>query len=137
VANKNPSPKDRWPKGKSANPGGVPKDPARDPRPMRSIVAELRNQLDSRTLGGKELPRGMTVLDALVQAFLTYALKGNAVLLKEIIDRIDGRLPLPLPEDPAAIAAAKRGAYTVLMPSVAEGKDDAEGKRDADAGPGA
>jgi hypothetical protein len=118
MANPNPAPHRRWKRGESGNPKGG------GPGKLKSIVEEIRRKLDARTLEGKKLPRNMTVLDALVEAILKYALKGNAVLLKEIIDRVDGRLPLP-PPAPADDAGEPRDCVIVVPSFVpADGADD-------------
>jgi hypothetical protein len=117
--NPDPNKATRFRPGVSGNPAGSHKGK------FRSIVEAIRKQLDARTLEGKKLPRNMTVLDALVEAILKYALKGNAVLLKEIIDRVDGRLPQP-PPAPAGDAGGPRDDCVIVVPSFvpADGTDD-------------
>jgi hypothetical protein len=129
MANKNPSPSTRWKPGKSANPGGVPKDPDRDPDRDRTVAVALDELLHSRRIGKVEVPGGRLVLDLVCEKLLTEALKGNIRAMELLFDRAYGKVPTPIGEDPAAVAAASRRGYTVLMPT-------AEGANDAEADPG-
>jgi hypothetical protein len=53
---------------------------------------------------------------------LKYALKGNAILIREILDRTEGRVPLPAP----AAAAGEPRDCVIVVPSYvpADGADD-------------
>jgi hypothetical protein len=120
MANRDPSRKTRWRKGQSGNPSGK----AADPEHERTVAETLRRLLHSRTLGATTLADGKPVIDALCEAMLKYALKGNAILIREILDRTEGRVPLPAPA-PAADAGEPRDCVIVVPSFVpADGIDD-------------
>jgi hypothetical protein len=118
MANRDPSRKTRWRKGQSGNPSGKSSDPEHE----RTVAETLRRLLHSRTLGATTLPDGKLVIDALCEAMLKYALKGNAILIREILDRTEGRVPLPAP----AAGAGEPRDCVIVVPSFvpADGADD-------------
>jgi hypothetical protein len=119
MANPDPSRRTRWRKGQSGNPSGK----AADPEHERTVAETLKRLLHSRTLGTTTLPDGKLVIDALCEAMLKYALKGNAILIREILDRTEGRVPLPAP---AAAAGEPRDDCVIVVPSARtdDGADD-------------
>ncbi len=74
-----------WGKGVSGNPRGRP-------RKDLCITSLLKEELDKIPLGEKH---NRTWRQLLVLAWLTGAMK-NAVLLKELLDRVDGKVAQPL-----------------------------------------
>lgn len=84
-----------WTKGESGNSRGRPKG--------RSLTGILREILDGQELGGAAIPGDRTVADVFVEAVLGHAMRGgNAALIKEVFDRIDGKVPkasLAQPDD--------------------------------------
>jgi hypothetical protein len=69
-----------WPPGKSGNPGGRPK----------GFTRLLRELMSKTELCGEILPGGRTVEQALVEAAALHAIKGNASILNQIIERLEG-----------------------------------------------
>lgn len=72
----------RWKPGQSGNPGGAPKGQV-------SLVRLLREALK------KEDPDdpAQTVADKLIEAGIAYARAGDPTFWKEILNRIDGKVP--------------------------------------------
>ena len=87
MANPNPSPDTRFKPGAEwrGNAAGRPKD--------RSLVEILREILDEAELDGAAIRNGDRVADLLVRAMIGHALRGNAAMMREILDRIDGKVP--------------------------------------------
>ena len=77
------TPENVWKKGQSGNPKGK----------MPSITRVIREYLKKKTVNGKPLPDGKTIEDALGEMFVREALKGKFAFAKELIDRIDGKVP--------------------------------------------
>ena len=73
----------QWKPGQSGNPGGKPKG--------ESITAKLRKVLDQ-----PYTPDGKTVADHIVDTIVNEILKGkngfNTPLLKELLDRVEGKV---------------------------------------------
>jgi hypothetical protein len=74
----------RFQPGQSGNPGGRPKG--------RSLTDRLRAAVEQAELSGRTLPR--PIADLLIDAMLTRALKGDSAMIREVLDRIDGKVPL-------------------------------------------
>lgn len=97
MSNPNPNPITRFKPGEEwqGNRGGRPKG--------RSLTAILREALDATEIGGKPIENGDRVADVLVNALIGHAVAGNASLMKEILNRVDGPvLPVEV-EDEANI----------------------------------
>lgn len=75
----------RFQPGQSGNPGGRAKG--------RTLTSILREVLESNTLGGKPIPQGRTVADMLGDVIIKEALKGKFTFAKEVLDRMDGKVP--------------------------------------------
>ena len=71
-------------KGQSGHPGRTPKDV--------SLTSLLKEQIDTVPAGEKQ---GRTWRQLLVLAWLTGAMK-NPVLLKEVLDRLEGKVTQPI-----------------------------------------
>jgi hypothetical protein len=56
----------------------------------RPLTETLLRCLEGNTLGGKLLPRGLIVAEALVESMIIHALRGNFRFMKEILDRVEG-----------------------------------------------
>jgi hypothetical protein len=65
--------------GQSGNPGGRPKD--------RSLTTRLRRALD------KESPAGAPFADCMVQVLVDLALGGDRRAIKDIFERVEGKVP--------------------------------------------
>ena len=74
-----------WQKGHSGNPNGKPKNDV-------SLTTLLKAQLIRPCPGDKQ---GRTWREVLVLAWLTGAMK-NPMLLKELVERVDGRVMQPV-----------------------------------------
>lgn len=73
----------QWLPGQSGNPGGRPKG--------RTLMAVLRELLDQGELSGHACGEGKLVIDLVGEAYLWECIRrGNATLLKELLDRLDG-----------------------------------------------
>ena len=83
-----------WSAGTSGNPNGRPKGSV-------SLTTLIRRALDGSKLGAESTPDGRTVAEWLVDNMISHAMKGNAACLKEIMDRIEGKIPDPEPPAPA------------------------------------
>jgi hypothetical protein len=70
----------QWKPGQSGNPGGRPK----------GFTRLLRDLMSKKELCGEPVPGGRTVEQALVEAAVLHAIKGNASILNQIIDRLEG-----------------------------------------------
>lgn len=90
-----------WKPGQSGNPKGRPKG--------RRLTDILREALDSQEIGGVPIEGGERVADVFVRAVLGHAVQsGNASIIKEIFDRIDGRVPKAAPAQPDDAPAKPR-----------------------------
>jgi hypothetical protein len=78
----------RWKPGQSGNPAGRPKA-----KPLTDAAVRL---LRRKTLGGKPVPGGKTVLEALVLVWIREALKGDMNALRQLLERVEGRVPTPI-----------------------------------------
>jgi hypothetical protein len=85
VANPNPDQKGLrlWKPGESGNPSGRPKS--------RSLTAILREVLDGTELCGQPVPGNRTVAQALIESLVANAIKGDSVIAREILLRIEGK----------------------------------------------
>ncbi|HYE21210.1 MAG TPA: DUF5681 domain-containing protein [Tepidisphaeraceae bacterium] len=70
-----------FPKGKSGNPGGRPKG--------ESLTATLRRVLEEVDPKHPDATMG----ERLVRMVVKHAKRGNAAIIKEIIERVDGKIP--------------------------------------------
>lgn len=70
----------QWKPGQSGNPSGRPKGAV-------SLTAKLRQALEV------EIKPGLTTADLLVKVAIKAASKGDYKFWKEILDRIDGKVP--------------------------------------------
>jgi hypothetical protein len=87
----------RFKPGASGNPGGRPKN--------QSLTAILREKLAGTSLGGHECLDGKTVAEAVVEAVLAHIVNtGNAALFREVMQRIDGKIPDPEPQREITLA---------------------------------
>ena len=77
-----------WKKGQSGNPKGRPKKGKR----LTDIIEKYLPMVPEID----ENPDGKTYQDLIAEALLIGAVKGNAVLIKEVLDRVDGKVPLPV-----------------------------------------
>lgn len=100
--------------GVSGNPGGRPKG--------RSITARLREALESNQLAGKPLRDGKIVLDLVVEAILAEAAAGNTRMVKELLDRIEGKVGAAAPEIDAFANLDVRELTDAELLAVASGK---------------
>lgn len=85
-----------WVAGRSANPGGRPKKQSLNDAILRELNAASVSKENGLALfnADAEQQRSPTV-DEMARAFLTMALRGDAVAvvtLKELLDRLDGRV---------------------------------------------
>jgi hypothetical protein len=114
MANPNPSPATRFKPGAEwrGNAAGRPKD--------RPLVEVLRDALDATELDGEAMPDGDRVADVLIRALIGHALRGNVAMMREILDRIDGKVPATKPEaGPVRVEVVHRR----LDPDVAPRRD--------------
>lgn len=83
--NGNPANLRPWRPGQSGNPRGRPRG--------RTLTAILRDVLDSEEIDGKATPDGKDVARVFVEAVVGHAMRtGNPALVREILDRIDGKV---------------------------------------------
>jgi hypothetical protein len=82
-----------WSAGTSGNPNGRPKGSV-------SLTTLIRRALDGSKLGAESTPDGRTVAEWLVDNMISHAMKGNAACMKEIMDRVEGKIPDPEPPAP-------------------------------------
>jgi Family of unknown function (DUF5681) len=71
------------------------------PKGSVSLTTLIRRALDGSKLGVESTPDGRTVAEWLVDNMISQAMKGNAACMKEIMDRIEGKMPAPEPPAPA------------------------------------
>jgi hypothetical protein len=89
----------------TGNAGGRPKG-------FRRLLREL---MTKRELCGQEVPRGMTVEEALAEAVVMHAIKGNATALTQVLDRYDG---------PASASALEAAIGRVVFEIVPNHRDE-------------
>jgi len=58
-----------------------------------SLTTKIRNILERRELNGKPIPNNRDVGDLVAEAIVKAAAGGNFPFAKEILDRIDGKVP--------------------------------------------
>jgi hypothetical protein len=104
----------------NGNPNGRPKGSA----PMTTLI---RRALDGNKLGAESTPDGRTVAEWLVDNMISHAMKGNAACMKEIMDRVEGKIPDPSPPEPLV-------TMETLAKNIREKKLDKKRKKN-DAGP--
>lgn len=73
----------RWKPGQSGNPKG---------RPKGRLTGRLSRLLRQYELDGASIPQGQRVADALVIEWIKKALDGSYYHLKEILERIEGKV---------------------------------------------
>jgi hypothetical protein len=73
----------QWKKGQSGNPGGRPK----------KLTCKLEQLLDKKIPGDKT---GKTYAEALIEQMLHRAMKKSDFLIREIFDRVEGKVPRAL-----------------------------------------
>lgn len=73
-------------------PPGVSGNPKGRPKGSRTIITIVREMLELRTIRGKPLPNGMTVAESLADVMLVHALKGDFRYVKELLDRVEGKV---------------------------------------------
>jgi hypothetical protein len=110
----------RFKPGQSGNPGGRPKG--------RSLTAILRDVLDGDELKGDKDADGKTIGHRLVEAMLTHAIDGDPSLIREILNRTEGRVPAK---------AEAMISTTVRIEYVNDWRGSASDDPPADAAPGA
>ncbi len=71
--------------GQSGNPKGRKKG--------KTLTTILREALDKTDIGGKPIPNGWTAAEYFVQIMISLACKGDPLMIKEIFNRIDGKVP--------------------------------------------
>lgn len=80
MANPNPSAKTRFQPGNKANPGGRPKG--------KSLTSQLRD-----ALAAVDPATGKPAAAALVDVLVRLALEGDRQAIKDVFERVDGRVP--------------------------------------------
>ena len=80
----------QWKPGQSGNPGGRPKGKV-------SLTRLLEQALEETRCGDRDNPGGRTSAQCIVEAMIIHAVKGNPAYMKEIFDRIEGKVKEPEP----------------------------------------
>jgi len=75
----------RWQKGQSGNPDGYS---------LTALVKQLLKEVPEIRIGNK--PNTRTWRELIVQAWLVGSYQGNATLFKELLERIEGKVALPI-----------------------------------------
>jgi Family of unknown function (DUF5681) len=65
-----------------------------------SLTTLLKNALEETRCADVDNPGGRTSAQCLVEAVIIHAVKGNAAFMREIFDRVDGKIPDPAPPEP-------------------------------------
>jgi hypothetical protein len=81
-----------WPKGVSGHSGGRP----RKQQISEEYALRAGMELPESLRLGLKLPKGATYAAALVLGQFRAGIKGNTPAAKEIADRVEGRVPLPM-----------------------------------------
>jgi hypothetical protein len=71
------------------------------PKGSVSLTTLLKKALEEKRCADVDNPGGRTSAQCLVEAMIIQAVKGNAAFMREIFDRVDGRIPDPEPPAPA------------------------------------
>lgn len=79
-----------WKPGESGNPKGRVTG-------SKNLTTLLREAAEKRRLMGQDLP-DMTAGEALAESMFYHAIKGNPAFAREILDRLEGRVPAAGPE---------------------------------------
>ena len=91
----------KWKKGQSGNPKGRPKDS----KIMADQLEKLLGKQCPIIIGKGTKSLNMTWLETLVFATAQLATKGNATALKEVWNRIDGKVPIVVQSNEGTDAA--------------------------------
>jgi hypothetical protein len=75
----------RWKPGQSGNPAGRPKS-------ARIISDRITELLEATEIAGKKLPKGQKAADLVARKILELALRGNVAIIRELLDRMEGRV---------------------------------------------
>jgi len=110
----------RWKKGQTGNPKGRPRGPTLT-TVLKQMLENTYTYKDPETGEIKRDAAGRTNREIIVGATIALATKGHAQALKEVWNRIDGRVPLALENpdgsgifDPMGDVKAKKVATAVL-----------------------
>lgn len=79
-----------WKPGQSGNPAGRPK---KDLCLISLVKEEFEKEAMGKDADGNLMPLGMTKAQAFARALVNQAIKGHNVAIKELLDRIDGKIP--------------------------------------------
>ena len=112
----------RFQPGRSGNPGGR--------RKSASLTAILREIFDA------ELPDGRTVAERFVEAMIARAMAGDSALIREIFNRVDGKVP-DAPKAPAGEVHVRisRVAAKAAMKAASDAVDGPDDEDLGEAGP--
>lgn len=80
----------RWKKGESGNPKGRPRKEVS----LTSLLKKYLDDVPDIQVGGKTNTKSW--MELIVQAWLVGAYKGNAQLMRELLDRVEGKVPQPI-----------------------------------------
>ena len=72
-------------KGEIRNPNGRPKKEL-------CLISLVKEEFETKMLDKNGIPTGMTKAQAFAKALINQACKGNATAIKELLDRIDGKV---------------------------------------------
>jgi hypothetical protein len=77
------------------------------PKGSLSLTTLIKQALQSNRLGQLETPDGRTIAEHFAEHVIGQAMKGNAAFMKEVMDRVDGKIPDAEPNrvDPREIVA--------------------------------
>ena len=80
------------------------------PKGSVSLTTLLKRALEQTKCADVDNPGGRTSGECVVEAMIIHAVKGNAAFMREIFDRVDGKIPDPSPPEPPVTmeAVAKR-----------------------------
>ena len=82
----------QWKPGQSGNPAGRPKSPSLRERLVTVLERQAKDvPYAAKLLEDLSLDDGATVGDVVASALCVAAISGNAALMKDIFDRIDGK----------------------------------------------
>jgi len=73
-------------KGQSGNPKGRPKKEL-------CITSLVKEEFEGQALDKDGIPIGMTKAQAFAKALVSHAIRGHKTAMKELLDRIDGKVP--------------------------------------------